>query len=909
MHLLLAVAIQAQGKEALRSQGKVWRPLTKSSKALILWDFEADSGNFDAPPYYVTVGAWQWGTPTAGPAGAHSGVNCWGTNLSGDYDPNSDWRLESDVFNLSGYSNVYLTFWHWYSTESGYDTCRLEVSSDGGVTWTEIAKWAGSSGGWVQEKIDVSAYASSSFAFRFRLTSDGSVQYEGWYVDDIELVELASSTTILATSFEGADNGGFTVSGPSPAPWERGAPSAGPGAAYDGTRVWATNLTGDYNNSADESIVSQVYDLSGYALVTLRFWYWLDTETGYDTCFLELSTDGGATWDTLDTFAGHDSTWKVASYSLPSVSQVVFRFHFVSDGSVTYSGFYLDSLSIVGGSGTVIASWDFEADSGNFTPDPPSGLVNINEWEWGSPTAGPAGAHSGVNCWGTDLDNNYENNAVMELWSPPVNVSTWPRVTLQFWMWRDAESVDTSFVEVSPDGGATWYLVDAITTDITTWTLKQYDVSPYASTNLRVRFRLKTDGSLNYPGWYIDDVAFDTVPAPLAMDPICVSQGYIAFYIDNSDEPGTFTAATDSLHTWGKDISILFAGASHNPWSSYLTVHCLNNNTDYVTRTASLTPPTGFSLDTLGKYYLGTYWVDNSPDSVVSIWEVEFAPGDTMRIEQHAYAEGNTLTDARIRLWTLVINKSTNRNLQVGVRYVWDIHINTTDAPALQGFFGPDGWGQMYTWENNWWLSGARYTADSMAYYYKEQEYPVADPSNHWHYISARWAPWNPPPTAPDTVYYVRWPLVASSGGPGYTWDVPYDTYDARDSVARNLDDALVALWVPKVIQPGDTFKVNQYVWSSIQPLYQEVEERGQAQWFALASPTVLAKGQALAFVSSGGPLSLKLYGPDGRLRSVLWQGHAEPGLHRVSLPKLASGVYILKVEGQGLRVYKLVIR
>ena len=906
--MLLVVVASLLPKEALRAKGPSYSPKLRSSKALILWDFEADSGNFDAPPYYTLVSRWEWGVPTAGPSGAHSGTRCWGTNLSGDYEPNSDWRLESQTYDLSGYSSVELAFWHWYDTESGYDTCRLEVSSDGGATWTEVAKWAGSSGGWVQEQVDVSPYISPNFKFRFRLTSDGSVQYEGWYVDDVVLREPTGSTVITATSFEGADDGGFSASGASPAPWERGVPSSGPGSAYDGTNLWATGLSGDYNNSADESLVSSTYDLSAYSNPTLRFWAWYDTETGYDSCFLEVSSDGGLTWSRLAAFAGHDSTWRAYSFPLPAAPQVVFRFRFASDGSVTYPGFYLDSLSVVNLSYNTVASYDFEADSGGFTPDPPSGFVNANEWEWGSPSAGPSGAHSGLRCWGTDLDGNYENNALMDLVSPAVDVSTWPRVTLQFWYYRSSESSDTSFVQVSPDGGTTWYTVDAITSDATTWTLKQYDVTPYASSNFRIRFRFKTDSSLNYSGWYVDDVGLDTVAVPLGQDPICVSQGFVAFYINNSDEPGTFTAATDTLHPWGADVSILYAGASHDPWSSYLTVHCLNNNTDYVTRTSSLTAPSGFSLDTLGKYYLGTWRYKDSQDSVVSVWEVEYAPGDTMRIEQHAYAEGSVLTDARVRLWTLVINKSTSNNLRVGVRYVWDIHINTTDAPALQGFFGPDGWGQVYTWENNWWLSGARYTSDSMAYYYKEQEYPVADPNNHWHYISARWAPWNPQPTAPDTVYYARWPLVASS--PGYTWEVPYDTYDSRDSVARNWDDALVALWVPKVVAPGDTFQVNQYVWSSIQPLFFGLDEGSGKPRFELLSPTVLRPGQALLFRSPKlENLEVKLYGLDGRLREVLWKGPVSAGVHRVALPRLSAGVYVLKVEAERERVFKLLVK
>ena len=43
-----------------------------------------------------------------------------------------------------------------------------------------------------------------------------------------------------------ASDGGWTGSGT--ASWAWGKPTSGPGAAHSGTRVWATNLAGDYGN-------------------------------------------------------------------------------------------------------------------------------------------------------------------------------------------------------------------------------------------------------------------------------------------------------------------------------------------------------------------------------------------------------------------------------------------------------------------------------------------------------------------------------------------------------------------------------------------------------------------------------------------------------------------------------------
>ncbi|MEO0140829.1 MAG: hypothetical protein ABIM88_04700, partial [candidate division WOR-3 bacterium] len=200
--------------------------------------------------------SWQWGVPTAGPPSAHSGTKCWGTNLSGNYEPNADWQLTMPAQNFSGISYPVLTFWEWYSTETSYDSGWVEVSTNGGGTWTKVGLASkGSSGAWVQKTIDLSAYGNrASVLIRFRFTSDGSVQYPGWYIDDVETRNLSAGTNLYATSFEGDQGDLSPVNLGGLAPWQWGTPSSGPGGAYDGTRCWGTNLSGNYNNNADEAI-------------------------------------------------------------------------------------------------------------------------------------------------------------------------------------------------------------------------------------------------------------------------------------------------------------------------------------------------------------------------------------------------------------------------------------------------------------------------------------------------------------------------------------------------------------------------------------------------------------------------------------------------------------------------------
>ena len=76
-------------------------------------DFEPGWGDWS-----TDNGVWQVGTPTAGPEYCHSGVNCAGTNLDGNYPNNTDSRLISPSIQLpavSGDEEIHLRFWHWFS--------------------------------------------------------------------------------------------------------------------------------------------------------------------------------------------------------------------------------------------------------------------------------------------------------------------------------------------------------------------------------------------------------------------------------------------------------------------------------------------------------------------------------------------------------------------------------------------------------------------------------------------------------------------------------------------------------------------------------------------------------------------------------------------------------------------------
>jgi subtilisin family serine protease len=318
------------------------------------WSFEDNDGGFT--PGGTT--SFAWGDFTSGPGEGHSGTKGIATNPAGNYNINELGYMLSPVIDLSGFgtNTPVIQWWDWKHIESAsYDWARVDVTKDGGATWTTL--W-GPVGGVAdtaynqQTLILDPSYNVSNFQFRFYFKSDGSVVYEGWYIDDVGLVEVPvpPATQVFFTNFD-SDNGGFTASGTNFS-WAWGAPTSGPGNAHSSPNVWATNLAGDYNSSEESYLTSPVIDLGAHIGLSpvLSFYHWMDSESNsWDWGSVEATKDGGVTWDIIWQKFGDITEWTPKSLQLDSsyaVSNFQFRFHFHSDSSVNYPGWYIDDVGV-----------------------------------------------------------------------------------------------------------------------------------------------------------------------------------------------------------------------------------------------------------------------------------------------------------------------------------------------------------------------------------------------------------------------------------------------------------------------------------------------------------------------------------------------------------------------------------
>ena len=148
----------------------------------------------------------------------YSSPSCYTDSKTGDYVDNANVRMTlTNPIDLSGYSNPKLSFWTKYNIESGWDYGQVEISTNNGSAWIPLVGnytkfgtgsfqpngqplYDGSQSSWVREEMSLSGYNSNQVKLRFKLISDGAVQRDGWYLDDIGII-VYSAVPVELISF------------------------------------------------------------------------------------------------------------------------------------------------------------------------------------------------------------------------------------------------------------------------------------------------------------------------------------------------------------------------------------------------------------------------------------------------------------------------------------------------------------------------------------------------------------------------------------------------------------------------------------------------------------------------------------------------------------------------------------
>ena len=184
-----------------------------------------NSGTYFLPVTLLDEPVTNAAIPTGWATTIGTGPSNWVTSTAQNHSPTrslfatdnaaaiTDFRVSTTASIPLGVPTSILSFWHNYNTEPGWDGGVVEISTNGGVNWTDLGPYfttngynsavggtnpiagrsafSGTSGGWIQSTVSLLPFANQNAMFRFRMTSDDNTAATGWYVDDISVISQA----------------------------------------------------------------------------------------------------------------------------------------------------------------------------------------------------------------------------------------------------------------------------------------------------------------------------------------------------------------------------------------------------------------------------------------------------------------------------------------------------------------------------------------------------------------------------------------------------------------------------------------------------------------------------------------------------------------------------------------------
>lgn len=155
------------------------------------------------------------------------GSRSWGVTQTRSKSPSWSWHmpnfgdvattaLTSPPYSL-GSGTTLFSFWHYLDFEDSFDGGVVEISTDNGTSWSDLGNYmtqngynftidnccgtyisgkpafSGFSGVFEETIVDLSSFKNSTIRLRFLVSEDYSVNYAGWYIDDVRL----STETLL----------------------------------------------------------------------------------------------------------------------------------------------------------------------------------------------------------------------------------------------------------------------------------------------------------------------------------------------------------------------------------------------------------------------------------------------------------------------------------------------------------------------------------------------------------------------------------------------------------------------------------------------------------------------------------------------------------------------------------------
>ena len=271
-------------------------------------DFDSASfSNNDGPNSWES--GWLENDPEAGGAGPSAGqVRVADGFLRLDDYPNTGGQPSvARTVDLSGATNATLKF--DFDTSSGVDyddAVTVEISSNGGSTYTTLEVITGISGEtWQDRTFDITSFISSETTVRFRVSNKYGGSNEFFFSNFVKIESGCGDCVAVQVrdDFEVKSFGNNDGSSNWSDDWiENDTQAGGAGPSAGQVQIHHGLLTlDDYPNTGGQPSLAREVDLSGVSNASLRFEFITSSGVDYsDAVTAEVSSDGGATWTTLE---------------------------------------------------------------------------------------------------------------------------------------------------------------------------------------------------------------------------------------------------------------------------------------------------------------------------------------------------------------------------------------------------------------------------------------------------------------------------------------------------------------------------------------------------------------------------------------------------------------------------------
>ncbi len=120
---------------------------------------------------------------------------------------------------------------------------------------------------------------------------------------------------------------------------------------HSGTKSFTDSPSGNYAKLCDLKMTNlSLFNFTEYPVVILNFWQKYNTQSYHDYCDIDVSTNSGAQWFTVDHYAGTNASWHEKNVDISKwvggKNSVKIRFRLTANDTIHSDGWYIDDFSV-----------------------------------------------------------------------------------------------------------------------------------------------------------------------------------------------------------------------------------------------------------------------------------------------------------------------------------------------------------------------------------------------------------------------------------------------------------------------------------------------------------------------------------------------------------------------------------